>query len=424
MLGLSANKFEEEQSATSRNISAMFASAAARASSQSIKSSQLSASQTPVMRTDSPDSHPSERVILPASQSQSCIAEFDDSAAEVLFSQCPSRTEVVDRLSVGYSKSESLTSQSNSCQKNSTDKRRSLDFYFSSSQRTSPSSAKACSTTTYVQGIEEFSITGMEPGESGTKNDKEESKAGKKHGFFASKQKTWQFRHDPSHSPCRGDSSDGQLKEVEVNSSSHKVHPLHLSAAEEASEDDGVEIIDTENSNDCDTKDSGFFRQFLAKKKIDLIQPSSGALDPAFDHVSLQQSTAEVSPSTSACGSEMANQDSATECNPNSLENSTQHQGKLGEEDIMTCDKCGQTLAVWEMPEHSDFHFAMELQQAVDPLPAVSVTRQPACGAAAAASGVKRKVSSGRGGRGGKRGRPRKEMAAQSSNLLTFLTRE
>ena len=31
--------------------------------------------------------------------------------------------------------------------------------------------------------------------------------------------------------------------------------------------------------------------------------------------------------------------------------------------DVMKCEKCGQSILVWEMPEHLDFHFAMELQE-------------------------------------------------------------
>lgn len=30
--------------------------------------------------------------------------------------------------------------------------------------------------------------------------------------------------------------------------------------------------------------------------------------------------------------------------------------------DFMTCDKCGLKIPVWEMPEHSDYHFALDLQ--------------------------------------------------------------
>uniref|UniRef100_A0A8C3YJZ9 DNA polymerase eta n=1 Tax=Catagonus wagneri TaxID=51154 RepID=A0A8C3YJZ9_9CETA len=35
----------------------------------------------------------------------------------------------------------------------------------------------------------------------------------------------------------------------------------------------------------------------------------------------------------------------------------------LAAEDQVRCEKCGSLVPVWEMPEHSDYHFALELQQ-------------------------------------------------------------
>uniref|UniRef100_A0A2C9JKM7 DNA polymerase eta n=1 Tax=Biomphalaria glabrata TaxID=6526 RepID=A0A2C9JKM7_BIOGL len=32
-------------------------------------------------------------------------------------------------------------------------------------------------------------------------------------------------------------------------------------------------------------------------------------------------------------------------------------------EDYMTCDKCGQVVSMWDMPEHTDYHFALDLQK-------------------------------------------------------------
>ena len=34
-------------------------------------------------------------------------------------------------------------------------------------------------------------------------------------------------------------------------------------------------------------------------------------------------------------------------------------------EDYIQCDKCDKSIVVWEMPEHSDYHFALELQKEV-----------------------------------------------------------
>ena len=35
----------------------------------------------------------------------------------------------------------------------------------------------------------------------------------------------------------------------------------------------------------------------------------------------------------------------------------------LAAEDQVPCEKCGSLVPVWEMPEHTDYHFAMDLQK-------------------------------------------------------------
>lgn len=35
----------------------------------------------------------------------------------------------------------------------------------------------------------------------------------------------------------------------------------------------------------------------------------------------------------------------------------------LAAEDQVPCEKCGSLVPVWEMPEHTDYHFALELQE-------------------------------------------------------------
>lgn len=39
------------------------------------------------------------------------------------------------------------------------------------------------------------------------------------------------------------------------------------------------------------------------------------------------------------------------------------------QEDLISCEKCGKTLAVWDIPEHSDYHFALDLQRAREIVP-------------------------------------------------------
>ncbi|KAK7901857.1 hypothetical protein WMY93_018626 [Mugilogobius chulae] len=51
---------------------------------------------------------------------------------------------------------------------------------------------------------------------------------------------------------------------------------------------------------------------------------------------------------------------------------------KVDKEDLCQCEKCEKDVLVWEMPEHMDFHFAMELQSSfsssVRPPPASSLS--------------------------------------------------
>ncbi|CAL1577475.1 unnamed protein product [Knipowitschia caucasica] len=41
----------------------------------------------------------------------------------------------------------------------------------------------------------------------------------------------------------------------------------------------------------------------------------------------------------------------------------------IDKEDLCRCEKCGKEVVVWEMPEHIDFHFAMELQSSFSASP-------------------------------------------------------
>ncbi|KAM9726961.1 DNA polymerase eta isoform 2-T3 [Menidia menidia] len=37
----------------------------------------------------------------------------------------------------------------------------------------------------------------------------------------------------------------------------------------------------------------------------------------------------------------------------------------VAKEDMLTCDRCSQEVLVWEMPEHNDYHFALDLQNSL-----------------------------------------------------------
>ncbi|XP_046543130.1 DNA polymerase eta-like [Haliotis rubra] len=87
----------------------------------------------------------------------------------------------------------------------------------------------------------------------------------------------------------------------------------------------------------------------------------------------------------------------------------------LDDDDLMQCDKCGKTLPIWEMPEHTDYHFALELQNSTQNavvIPQTSVSNQ-----------VKRKSSPDKRGMKNKKAKVEKGRGT-SMNLLTFFRKQ
>ncbi|XP_022619452.1 DNA polymerase eta [Seriola dumerili] len=41
------------------------------------------------------------------------------------------------------------------------------------------------------------------------------------------------------------------------------------------------------------------------------------------------------------------------------------HLPSVSREDLLKCERCGQEVLVWEMPEHNDYHFALDLQNSL-----------------------------------------------------------
>ncbi|XP_034755062.1 DNA polymerase eta [Etheostoma cragini] len=41
------------------------------------------------------------------------------------------------------------------------------------------------------------------------------------------------------------------------------------------------------------------------------------------------------------------------------------HPSSVAREDLLNCDRCGEEVLVWEMPEHNDYHFALDLQKSL-----------------------------------------------------------
>ncbi|CAF98622.1 unnamed protein product, partial [Tetraodon nigroviridis] len=80
----------------------------------------------------------------------------------------------------------------------------------------------------------------------------------------------------------------------------------------------------------------------------------------------------------------------------------------VSSEDLIGCDRCGQQVSVWEMPEHNDYHFALDLQNSLSS-PASSVARTAACSPTARRGGAEGAAQSCRG-----KSKPRGQLGPQS----------
>lgn len=65
-------------------------------------------------------------------------------------------------------------------------------------------------------------------------------------------------------------------------------------------------------------------------------------------------------------------------------------------EDLIGCEHCGQQVSVWEMPEHNDYHFALDLQNSLSS-PASSAAHANACSPTARREGAAGAAQSCRG---------------------------
>lgn len=71
----------------------------------------------------------------------------------------------------------------------------------------------------------------------------------------------------------------------------------------------------------------------------------------------LDKPTSEFTPNQTPC------EELKDEVNIDPQEN--HHPPSVATEDLLKCERCGQEVSVWEMPEHNDYHFALDLQNSL-----------------------------------------------------------
>ncbi|XP_076463928.1 DNA polymerase eta-like [Babylonia areolata] len=411
MLGLSASKFEEEQVASSRKITSMFASAA----HSNLCSSPLitlpcpsQSNQLVGVRDITPSSTGCSSKLAWDPGSQLGLthnvsgARSTGSAAVVV----RDRSSYPNPLSFLHISSDqwSPTPQLTPCPDPKKKKSTSLKFYFKQSIQWSESQ----------EGTQDTSVRGKE----GSRGNEQEERCVKK-GFFASRQKQQQLGVHSFHSERWEAAGCSVTKHKEPDCFSYLLQKA-------GSSDRPATVIQPENfeqpclvleeAEEMASSDSTVGKGFTLKSDPPKSQVGTETVyNQHSDSInwSDERSSSTVTPSTvTSCNAE----DSKWPGPPNAM---FSHSNRLQDEDLMVCDKCGQTLPVWEMPEHSDFHFAMELQQSDGPPPSASpLSLSDKVGTGSCS---KRKSSERSGGR---RGRPRKVSALQSSSLLAFFTKD
>lgn len=76
-----------------------------------------------------------------------------------------------------------------------------------------------------------------------------------------------------------------------------------------------------------------------------------------------------------AVGLELAGDHTRSE-DPEESDPEANHQPPtIASEDLLRCERCGKEVPVWDMPEHTDYHFALDLQKSLSsPTPSSSPT--------------------------------------------------
>lgn len=116
---------------------------------------------------------------------------------------------------------------------------------------------------------------------------------------------------------------------------------------------------------------SSFFQKKTIEKSLQvsgsaLNKPENGQMPGPVDEEDTKDIVAVASGLESKLSSENASHESASEELRNELDinvESNHPPPTVASEDLMSCERCGQEVLAWEMPEHNDYHFALDLQQ-------------------------------------------------------------
>lgn len=87
-------------------------------------------------------------------------------------------------------------------------------------------------------------------------------------------------------------------------------------------------------------------------------------------------------------------------------------------EDLLKCDRCGKEVLVWEMPEHTDYHFALDLQKSLS-----SSTTPGTSGTSASASPTPVRGKTKSRGQSGPQPKKHRSLSGGTGTLDSFFKR-
>ena len=113
---------------------------------------------------------------------------------------------------------------------------------------------------------------------------------------------------------------------------------------------------------------------FFQKKSLERSSQASTSNKPEIGHESGSEDkkdpedtvTKHSSSQQSPCEDLRNELDADPEVNP--------HPSSVDREDMLNCERCGKEVSVWEMPEHNDYHFALDLQNSLSSSTAATPT--------------------------------------------------
>ncbi|XP_067681136.1 DNA polymerase eta-like [Haliotis asinina] len=248
-------------------------------------------------------------------------------------------------------------------------------------------------------------------------------------GFFASKTAAKKFKNVNRESVSETENADSNLSMPGRNEASRT--DIVMYASDSQSNED-IEMSVDHFPVECLNKDLGLTGEDSCDVDgVDVIVNNSGHNLMATSELNHQRQDSNVILSSENCdASEEATSNNLTVTSELSLQRQDSNVippsencdipevgtvAHLDNDDMMQCDKCDRTLPIWEMPEHSDYHFALELQNSTQNamvVPRTTVSNQ-----------VKRKSSPDKHGIKSKKAKVEKGRGT-SMNLLTFFRKQ